>query len=97
MQKTLSKAFTIKGIGLHSGREFTAVVSPAPENTGIQFRRDDVRIPVLLLIMFLLLSLPQLLTAAGFLSAQLSIFLVHFMGLVLTMLMFLFQERKCLY
>ena len=33
MQKTLSKAFTIKGIGLHSGREFTAVVSPAPENT----------------------------------------------------------------
>lgn len=43
MQKTLVKAFTIKGIGLHSGKEFTAVVSPAPENTGIQFRRDDVR------------------------------------------------------
>ena len=43
MQKTLAKAFTIKGIGLHSGKEFTAVVSPAPENTGIQFRRDDVR------------------------------------------------------
>lgn len=42
MQKTLAKSFTIKGIGLHSGKEFTAVVSPAPENTGIQFRRDDV-------------------------------------------------------
>ncbi len=43
MQKTLAKPFTIKGIGLHSGKDFTAVVSPAPENTGIQFKRDDVR------------------------------------------------------
>lgn len=43
MQKTLAKSFTIKGVGLHSGKEFTAVVSPAPENTGIQFKRDDVR------------------------------------------------------
>ncbi len=43
MQKTLAKPFTITGTGLHSGKDFTAVVSPAPENTGIQFRRDDVR------------------------------------------------------
>ena len=43
MQKTIAKPFTIKGIGLHSGRDFQAVISPAPCNTGIQFRRDDVR------------------------------------------------------
>ena len=43
MQKTIAKAFTIKGIGLHSGKEFQAVISPAPCNTGIQFKRDDVR------------------------------------------------------
>ncbi len=43
MQKTVAKAFTINGIGLHSGKEFQAVISPAPCNTGIQFKRDDVR------------------------------------------------------
>lgn len=43
MQKTISKAFTINGIGLHSGKDFRAVISPAPVNTGIQFKRDDVR------------------------------------------------------
>ena len=42
MQNTLAKPFTIKGIGLHSGKEFEAHISPAPVNTGIQFRRDDV-------------------------------------------------------
>lgn len=42
MQKTLNKSFTISGIGLHSGSVFTATVSPAPVDTGIQFRRDDV-------------------------------------------------------
>ena len=43
MQKTIAKACTINGIGLHSGKEFQAVISPAPCNTGIQFKRDDVR------------------------------------------------------
>lgn len=42
MQKTIAKAFTINGVGLHSGKDFQAVVSPAPCNTGIQFKRDDV-------------------------------------------------------
>ncbi len=42
MQRTLAKSFTIKGVGLHSGEDFIVTVSPAPENTGIQFRRDDV-------------------------------------------------------
>lgn len=43
MQKTIAKAFTINGVGLHSGKDFQAVISPAPVNTGIQFKRDDVR------------------------------------------------------
>lgn len=42
MQKTLKKKFEITGIGLHSGKSFTAVVSPAPIDTGIQFKRSDV-------------------------------------------------------
>ena len=42
MQTTLAKPFKIEGIGLHSGRFFSAYVLPAPADTGIQFRRTDV-------------------------------------------------------
>ena len=42
MQKTLKNKFEITGIGLHSGKDVTAVVSPAPIDTGIQFKRCDI-------------------------------------------------------
>ena len=42
MQKTLEKSITIKGTGLHSGCEVTLTLNPAPENTGIVFKRTDL-------------------------------------------------------
>lgn len=41
-QLTLSAPFTVKGKGLHSGLEITAVFNPAPEGHGYKFRRIDV-------------------------------------------------------
>lgn len=41
-QLTLKDSFTVKGKGLHSGLEITAVLKPAPENTGYKFRRIDL-------------------------------------------------------
>lgn len=43
MQKTLAKPFSIEGVGLHSGKNFKAVVSPAPIDNGIRFKRADVK------------------------------------------------------
>ena len=41
-QKTLSKNITIKGVGLHSGKEATLILKPANPNTGIIFKRIDL-------------------------------------------------------
>lgn len=41
MQKTLEQSFTLQGIGLHSGCRVNLTLNPAPENTGIVFRRTD--------------------------------------------------------
>ena len=41
-QLTLNESFTVKGKGLHSGLEITAVFNPAPDNTGYKFRRVDL-------------------------------------------------------
>jgi len=38
-QHTLKHAVTAEGIGLHSGKKVNMVLKPAPENTGIVFRR----------------------------------------------------------
>ena len=42
-QKTLNKPVEIKGIGLHSGKEVTLRILPAEPNTGIQFKRTDLK------------------------------------------------------
>lgn len=42
MQTTLVKPFKIEGIGLHSGKVFSANILPAPVDTGIRFKRTDV-------------------------------------------------------
>ncbi|HAR63720.1 MAG TPA: UDP-3-O-[3-hydroxymyristoyl] N-acetylglucosamine deacetylase [Candidatus Margulisbacteria bacterium] len=42
VQKTITKAFTFTGIGIHSGKEVSATVSPAPEDSGILFTRLDL-------------------------------------------------------
>ena len=38
-QQTINESFSVKGKGLHSGIEITAVFNPADENTGYRFRR----------------------------------------------------------
>ena len=42
-QKTLNKSLEIKGFGLHSGKEVTLRILPAEPNTGIQFKRTDLK------------------------------------------------------
>lgn len=41
-QKTIAKATSIKGIGLHTGVEATMTIHPAEENYGIKFQRSDL-------------------------------------------------------
>ena len=45
MQKTLKKNFTLSGITLHSGEISNIKVNPAPANTGILFKRTDLKVP----------------------------------------------------
>ena len=40
-QKTLKAPFTIKGVGLHTGKMATVTITPAPENTWFVFKRMD--------------------------------------------------------
>jgi len=41
-QKTLQKEVSIEGIGLHTGRNVTMTLKPAPENYGFKFIRTDL-------------------------------------------------------
>jgi len=41
-QKTLAKEFSIKGVGLHTGRSVSVVFKPASVNHGIKFQRIDL-------------------------------------------------------
>jgi UDP-3-O-[3-hydroxymyristoyl] N-acetylglucosamine deacetylase len=42
-QKTINKDVTFKGIGLHSGLEANMIIKPAEPNSGIIFKRIDLR------------------------------------------------------
>lgn len=42
-QRTLAKKVEVTGIGIHSGRKVTLKMYPAPANTGIVFKRTDVK------------------------------------------------------
>src|SRR5215510_2681489 len=41
-QRTLRRAVSCAGIGLHSGRKVTLSLKPAPADSGIRFRRADL-------------------------------------------------------
>jgi len=41
-QTTIKKAVTLKGVGLHTGREVEMTFHPAPENHGYKFKRVDL-------------------------------------------------------
>jgi UDP-3-O-[3-hydroxymyristoyl] N-acetylglucosamine deacetylase len=45
-QRTLKNAIRATGIGLHTGRKVYMTLRPAPENSGIVFRRVDLDPPV---------------------------------------------------
>ena len=42
-QTTLKGEFSVKGKGLHTGKEVEAVFKPADENTGYRIVRTDLR------------------------------------------------------
>ncbi|MDC1273472.1 UDP-3-O-acyl-N-acetylglucosamine deacetylase [Pelagibacteraceae bacterium] len=42
-QKTINREITFKGIGLHSGANVTMIVKPAKPNSGILFKRIDLK------------------------------------------------------
>ena len=42
-QKTIANSISMKGVGLHSGKEVSMKILPAEPNTGIVFKRTDVR------------------------------------------------------
>ena len=41
-QQTLNKSFSLKGPGLHTGKDCKITFFPAPVNHGIKFKRTDV-------------------------------------------------------
>lgn len=41
-QKTIATPFTVSGKGLHTGKDATLILKPAPENFGIVFQRVDL-------------------------------------------------------
>jgi UDP-3-O-[3-hydroxymyristoyl] N-acetylglucosamine deacetylase len=47
-QTTLQQKVSFSGVGLHTGEPSTLILSPAPENTGIQFVKNGVIIPALM-------------------------------------------------
>ena len=42
-QKTINKDITFKGVGLHNGLEVTMILKPAAPNSGIIFKRTDLK------------------------------------------------------
>ena len=43
-QKTIKKSVKFEGIGLHSGKKVVMTLFPAQPNTGIIFKRSDLKI-----------------------------------------------------
>lgn len=41
-QQTIKKEISLKGVGLHTGEEVFLTFKPAPENTGLVFKRTDI-------------------------------------------------------
>ena len=42
-QKTIKNSVLIKGIGLHTGNQVNMKINPAEPNTGIVFKRTDLK------------------------------------------------------
>jgi len=53
-QKTINQDITFNGVGLHSGLAVTMTVKPAAPNTGIIFKRIDLKKIILLFQIYLM-------------------------------------------
>ena len=42
-QKTIQKKISLKGVGLHTGVKSVVTFKPAKENSGIRFKRSDLK------------------------------------------------------
>ena len=42
-QKTIKKAILFEGVGLHTGKPVVMKINPAEVNTGIIFKRNDLK------------------------------------------------------
>ena len=42
-QKTIANSISMKGVGLHSGKKVSMKILPAEPNTGIVFKRTDIK------------------------------------------------------
>ena len=42
-QKTIKKSVSLKGVGLHTGEPVSMKINPAEPNTGIVFKRTDLK------------------------------------------------------
>ena len=45
-QQTISESISLEGVGLHTGKQVNLTFTPAPENTGCVFVREDLDPPV---------------------------------------------------
>jgi UDP-3-O-[3-hydroxymyristoyl] N-acetylglucosamine deacetylase len=45
-QRTLKSLVSASGVGLHTGRKVRITLRPAPQDTGVVFRRTDLEVPV---------------------------------------------------
>ena len=58
-QTTLSKPIFFKGIGLHTGKSVELTILPTNANTGIVFKRVDLKEKILLEQTIRMLNLPR--------------------------------------
>ena len=54
-QKTINDTIEFQGIGLHSGKNVNLKVKPAEPNTGIIFKRTDLKKVIILFLKYLML------------------------------------------
>ena len=61
-QKTINHKISFQGIGLHNGKNVKINLLPAPPNTGIVFKRIDLKINNFITAIFSNVEKPQLCT-----------------------------------
>ena len=58
-QKTLKKSVSFSGIGLHTGEKVNLKICPSTPNSGIQFKRIDLKSNNVVILSFLIFTCNQ--------------------------------------